>query len=271
MRHNDSKTGRKNAFWVSNHKPAVLGVIMALVLGSCAHKSADPSSAADGKDIEVTRIAKEAPSFGDEKSVIDCEYPTSGDTVLLQNVREWINEILGDTYEGNLADSETMFNFYGQRMEEESEDDERLTKTEIKKVYENDRIVTFVCRGYEYFNGAAHGLSYEIGATFRKSDGKTFTKNMIRSAREVQPFIVEGLKDYFEVATDEELTDCLILSDDSEYIPLPTANPWITEDGMTFCYMAYEIASYAAGQPSFVIPASDIKDYLTTVGKTFLE
>lgn len=265
---NNNKTKCKTNFF---GRRAVFGIIVALGLCSCGNKSADATSEAGGKDVEVTRITKEIPSFGDEKSIIDCEYPTAGDTALLQNVREWINEILGDDYEGNLADAETMFSFYSQRMEDDKDSDQRLTKMEIKKVYENDRIVTFTCEGYEYFNGAAHGLGYEIGATFRKSDGKMFTKDMIRSVSAVQPYVVEGLKDYFEVATDEELTDCLLLPSASDTIPLPTANPWITEDGVTFCYMAYEIAAYAAGQPSFVIPASDIKDYLTTVGKTFLE
>lgn len=79
---------------------------------------------------------------------------------------------------------------------------------------------------------------------------------------------------YFGVVTDDELMDNLQLNNELYNInnlPLPETDPWITKDGVFFSYAPYEIASYAAGAPSFVIPISKVKNHVTSTAKTFFD
>lgn len=278
---------RKSTFYGKCWKPSLMGLMLLIGICSCTNKGAtsasstseDPTETAttevsdSEKGFKLKNFTKEAPSFGGEKSSIDCDYPVAGDPTLVQNIREWINDMLGGSYEGDLNNAEAMFNFYAKNLSEDEEGEQILSVKKIKKEYENDKIVTFTCYGYMCYEGAAHGLGGEIGATFRKSDGKLFTADMVPSVynQEMQAFIKKGLKKYFEITSDRELEEALINVNNLNEIPLPSADPWITKEGVIFRYMSYEIAAYAAGQPTFVVPAKDIKKNTNTAGKTFFE
>ena len=281
------KNHSKSVFYGKSWKPGLVGLMMLIGICSCNNKGAISASStsedttetsttevADSKEgLKLKNFTKEAPTFGGEKSSIDCDYPVAGNPTLVQNIREWINDRLGGSYEGDLNNAEAMFNFYAKTLSKDEEGMQILSVTEIKKVYENTKIVTFTCSGYTCLEGAAHGVGGEIGATFRKSDGKLFTADMVSSvhSQEMQAFIKKGLKEYFEITSDSELKEYLIDVNNLNEIPLPSADPWITEKGVNFSYMPYEIASYAAGQPSFVVPTKDIKKNTNTAGKTFFE
>lgn len=281
------KNHSKSVFYGKSWKPGLVGLMMLIGICSCNNKGAISASStsedttetsttevADSKEgLKLKNFTKEAPTFGGEKSSIDCDYPVAGNPTLVQNIREWINDRLGGSYEGDLNNAEAMFNFYAKNLSEDEEGMQVLSVTEIKKVYENTKIVTFTCSGYTCLEGAAHGVGGEIGATFRKSDGKLFTADMVPSVynQEMQAFIKKGLKEYFEITSDSELKEYLIDVNNLNEIPLPSTDPWITEKGVNFSYMPYEIASYAAGQPSFVVPTKDIKKNTNTAGKTFFE
>ena len=53
-------------------------------------------------------------------------------------------------------------------------------------------------------------------------------------------------------------------------VPLPSWTPYPGEDGLVFVYQQYEIASYAAGMPSFVIPYDRIQPFLTEEARRIL-
>ena len=221
----------------------------------------------------ITRFVKEAPSKYEGNNRIEYDYPLSGNEALLQNVREWINEELGGSYEGNLNDADAMFTHYTSNLGDGQGEEETQITYSIKKICENDKIVTFMSDAY-VFGGGIHGFGHELGTTFRKTDGKIFNNDMIQNFYEIQPYVKNGLKKYFEVATDEELMGYLQI-DDALYnvnnLPKPQKNPWITDKEVVFRYGEYEIAAYASGQPFFSIPISEIKNYLTPTGKTFFE
>jgi len=208
-------------------------------------------------------------SYEDCTSQLTIEYPVSGNEILIQNLREWINEQLGGTYEGDLNNPEALFNYYSKDFFDS--DDVCATLT-IKQVFSNDVIMTYLNDASTY-GGGAHGIEASVGVTFRKKDGKRFTMDMILKSSDLQPEIKKGLKNYFEVSSDEELAECLQL--DSSYsvdnLPMPSIDPWITEEGVVFYYHEYEIASYAAGTPYFTVPFSIMKTVLNATGKTFLE
>ena len=62
---------------------------------------------------------------------------------------------------------------------------------------------------------------------------------------------------------DEELLQELVAYNGSiDELPLPDAEPYLTEKGVTFIYQPYEISYYAAGKPEFTIPFDVVKPFL---------
>ena len=137
-------------------------------------------------------------------------------------------------------------------------------KTYIKLKCQTEKYVTFEYSSFSY-EGGAHGFGQTICATFRKDDGRKFGWDMFSSYDGLQPAIKQGLKRYFQVSTDQELEEHLQLPDGNTInsFPMPSTDPWLTPDGLTMHYGAYEIASYAEGEPTFTVPFSQIKNCLT--------
>ena len=85
----------------------------------------------------------------------------------------------------------------------------------------------------------------------------------------MQDVIKKGLKKYFEVNTDEELENSLSL-ENTYLLPLPATPPVFTKEGVLFTYQQYEIAAYAAGLPSFIVPYNEAKSLMNTTGNNLL-
>ena len=155
----------------------------------------------------------------------------------------------------------------------------------ISKLEETDLYITYMSNA-EGFMGGAHGYAIATGQTFRKSDGKrigyeteydqateTFhqkDQTLFSDPQSPKLFalIKEGVRSYFaefetDVKTDEALKDLLIGVEDINRIPLPSAAPYFTKEGLSFVYQQYEIAPYAAGMVSFNIPYAKIRPFLT--------
>lgn len=229
----------------------------------------------------------------DYKSKI--EYPVDGPEQLVATVREWISETLrnvgfeekkGTAYTGDMADGQTMCKHYAKdylsRINmadyEDLPGDVRCALDEdIVKEFENDNLISFNCQQY-WYGGGAHGGTTISGTTFRKSDGKRLDWNMIASKKALNPIIVSELKKCFEVKTDEELMECLMLYGDEfpehptvSDIPLPKTAPWISSEGLVMIYQQYEIAAYAAGMPTVTIPWNQLDKYIANDYKTLIK
>lgn len=254
------------------------------------NKTDSANAAADTLAADTDTVAVEKPVVEDtnvatttyaqevkgkmESTKLKMEFPTSGPEILLQNIREWISESLGGKYNGDLADGKALFDYYFKEMSREMTADEyeMYNQVEIRKLYEDSKIVTFVYEGYAYAEGGAHGMQTTKGATFRKSDGRKFTARLLDGSYKYQDEIKAGLKKYFDVSTDDQLMEQLMLDDAAGgEIPFPSNDPWITDKGVVFCYPPYEIACYAAGMPTFTLPASVIKAKSAATTETFFE
>ena len=226
---------------------------------------------------------------GEYKIVVD--FPTGGNPILVNAIREYISESLGisyagemennmqGSYSGDLGDGQKMIDYYfdlkykefknaHDEMAEHMQGDTPTfaSETEIHYLYETDKFVTYEMKKYEDMGGA-HGGTFISGMTFRKSDGRRvdwelFTKSM-------QDVIKKGLKKYFEVHTDEEMEKFLSL-ENTYLLPLPATPPVFTKEGVLFTYQQYEIAAYAAGLPSFIVPYDEAKSLMNTTGKNLL-
>lgn len=237
------------------------------------------------KQVEQSKKDKS----GEYKIIVD--FPTSGNPILVNAIREYISESLGisyagelennmqGSYDGDLSNGQKMIDYYFDLKYKEFKKAHDLmaenmtgdvptfaSETEIHFLYETDKFVTYEMKKYEDMGGA-HGGTFISGMTFRKSDGRRiewdlFTKSM-------QDVIKKGLKKYFEVNTDEELENSLSL-ENTYLLPLPATPPVFTKEGVMFTYQQYEIAAYAAGLPSFIVPYNEAKSLMNTTGKNLL-
>ena len=287
-------------------QPIVFVLLMAVVYG-CNQKAQTPlpspsqndstsvavNEQEDGqKDGKLTYKKVEQSKndkSGEYKIIVD--FPTSGNPILVNAIREYISESLGisyagemennmqGSYSGDLGDGQKMIDYYfdlkykefknaHDEMAEHMQGDvpTYVSETEIHYLYETDKFVTYEMKKYEDMGGA-HGGTFISGMTFRKSDGRRvewdlFTKSM-------QDVIKKGLKKYFEVNTDEELENSLSL-ENTYMLPLPATPPVFTKEGVLFTYQQYEIAAYAAGLPSFIVPYNEAKSLMNTTGNNLL-
>ena len=237
------------------------------------------------KQVEQSKKDKS----GEYKIIVD--FPTSGNPILVNAIREYISESLGISYAGeqennmqgsydvDLSNGQKMIDYYFDLKYKEFKKAHDLmaenmtgdvptfaSETEIHYLYETDKFVTYEMKKYEDMGGA-HGGTFISGMTFRKSDGRRvewdlFTKSM-------QDVIKKGLKKYFEVNTDEELENSLSL-ENTYMLPLPATPPVFTKEGVMFTYQQYEIAAYAAGLPSFIVPYNEAKSLMNTTGNNLL-
>ncbi|MBP5397092.1 MAG: DUF3298 domain-containing protein [Bacteroidales bacterium] len=191
-------------------------------------------------------------------------------------------------YRGNLDDTPAMMAYYEsqalRQLDRASGVDaaERLSDgvsympswefdCKIVKGWENERCVVFEANNYSYAGGA-HGGVYGAGSlVFDKRDGHRIVNLLLPACTEkMQPLLKKGLIQYFsdngEKVSAEELRDWLFL-EPGQPIPLPAWTPAPAEDGLVFTYQQYEIAAYACGMPSFIVPYKDIAPFLTEEAK----
>lgn len=263
----------------------IITMIMAAAMITACGSDKRESQAADGtfktESVKFEKKEKKA------EATIEAEYPTGGNTLLVNAVREYISEGLGGTYTGDLAQSDSLLDFYGknmlagmEEMASEYDGEDMITMTcseEFKVECETDKYITYTQSSYNY-TGGAHGLGSFAGTTFRKSDGRRFGYDMLHGTSDdgFRMLMKEGVKEYFMDSdngpvTDSTLPDYLLNVDDINYMPLPQTEPYLTEKGMVFVYQSYEIAPYAAGQPTFIVPYSKIKPYMTVTALRLVE
>lgn len=260
---------------------AILALIFSVALTGCQQKGTDT---AELKTDSVKFDSKDTTLH----VLYNVQFIQNGNEALRNSFAEYVNETLGDRYNGALDNIDTLVTFYGKS----TYDSMLVQKKElgsdmanfglestntINKIYENDKLVTFVNEGYNY-QGGAHGMSWKMGQTFRKSDGRRFGAEMLKNTFDegFTDLVKSGLKEYFskysetKVVTDEDLENQLL--DVKVYnIPLPQCPPYFTKDGVTFVYQQYEIACYAAGMPTFTVPYSKIKPYLIRAARELVE
>jgi len=143
----------------------------------------------------------------------------------------------------------------------------------LRKADETDRYVVFKSMDYIYMGGAHGGVTGAGCLTFSKKDGSRVAAFVDASrAADLQPLMIKGLLGYYAEAgydtTWDDLKEGLFIEDG--FLPLPQWPLYPTADGIGFIYQQYEIASYAEGMPSFVIPYADIEPFLTPEARELL-
>lgn len=142
----------------------------------------------------------------------------------------------------------------------------------MEKEYSSPKAVVFHLTS-NIFEGGAHPNEIGFGhLTFSTATGKALT-TIVDEQRleELQPLFREGLTEYFhDPLTENGYELDTFLQIEGDLIPLPTCPPYLTADGVGFEYQQYEIACYASGMPTFVIPYEKIMPFMTAEAKALL-
>jgi hypothetical protein len=226
---------------------------------------------------------------------ISIQSPVKGNQELVKSIRQfilYICSIKDNSFKGDkkafkdYVDSEyngLVENWKGTYADSEDGGPSFTSSTTATKLAETAKFVTYYAESSSY-TGGAHGMAVNIGKTFRKSDGKeigyrteydngsitaSIKNNTLlndTNSPKLYALIKDGVKQYFkengqEMESEEDLKDFMLI-DDINRIPLPGNTPYLTETGVVFCYMLYEIAPYAAGMITFEVPYEKISPLL---------
>lgn len=258
---------------------------VAILLVACGGKTAEgtPVEVNDNTDGQTTtqttqekKTAVDSAYFHKEEGIVKCTLTAHLPAERMnQAVGEWLDEALGGIYPADPTDIQGIVDYYGKAMYDSLKAMEAEAKANeypcpelayeirMEHAYETSTFVTYTLTTYTYFGGA-HPSWLSQGATFRKQDGRRVDWTFIASnfSSRFQERVKTGLMEYFEVKTEDELDE--VLQVDHIYnIPLPVTLPYFTEKGVSITYQQYEIAPYAAGLPSMIIPYDELKPMMT--------
>ena len=201
-----------------------------------------------------------------------------------EDAMEQLNELLGGTYEGSYNRPDSLARHYANLYLAQLQADRTdlgenlptmpyLRTLDFDCIYTTTRVITYRLQLYEY-TGGAHGLAHIVGLTLRKRDGRRIGLDVFNDRRGDSAWnqmLLDGLMQYFEVGTEDELAAVLFNPEDARLAPMPQTEPYFTADGLTFVYQSYEIAPYAAGQPTFTIPYEQLRPYFNITGRRLFE
>lgn len=251
------------------------------------NQSVPSDAAVDGDAAYVVEQVSYMDSvvIGDSKAVAKCSlgYLKSDDKddALTASVDKWIRHMLRDA-DTSVAVGEPMARYVVDEVLESGGEDLREWTDSFGKdrddgyfpmSYEYDysikplivapRYVTMLYTSYVY-TGGAHGGADAIGQTFAADNGLALDLDMFKegTTEKVLQLVKKGLMEqYFEVSTDDEFKDMLLVNNGT--LPFPANPPYFEENGVCFLYQQYEIAPYAAGMPQCLIPFETLRPYFT--------
>lgn len=260
----------------------VVALLTMVIFGACQKKSMTTSmSNVVSQNIETSEIrCADSMKNKDEmiRVSIEAEFPKKSDAIVVNSIQEWMSEMLGSTYTGSYSKGKQMLKYYVsttmKNLKEDNEDvcTELYYDAHFKKAYETDLLVTYYFT-METYLGGAHGSYYVEGVTFRKVDGRRVDASIFLPSKstEVSEMITKAVqKQYFEVDDEKEFRSMLLVEEYMPYLPMPETAPVYLKKGIGITYQQYEIAPYAAGLPTCVLPYAEVKPLLSVTGQMLL-
>lgn len=209
------------------------------------------------------------------------DYPQKGEEVALPAIRQQVAEFLLPEYKGDLNNADAILKQFVQAENKELQSEESL-KYSFKFTYtgsvdllaQNPNFATFIYDAY-VFTGGAHGMPFWQAKTIDKNSGKVINGSLLNdkvNTAEFKQLLKQGLNAYFTAQKgavyqcdfqEDDLQDEVFGEYDINNLPLPQSKPFLTDNGVGFAYMPYEISWYANGRISFVLPYEIMKPYMT--------
>lgn len=211
---------------------------------------------------------------------VQVDYPQKAES--LENLQRQVADLLLPDYQGNLDDGKALVEKFAEAKNKELSEtmSEFGGETSFKAIYivsvketaQTSQFVTMEKDAYIY-TGGAHGISEWNAITLKKSDGKQLKdilndninspefKNLLKQGVEAYFTQIKGAVDkcdFQPITLQNEVFEDFAVND----LPLPAQKPFLTDKGVGFAYMPYEISWYANGRIAFVLPYSEMKNYL---------
>ena len=264
---------------------------MAVLLTACGHRIVS------GTDTDLLVFSSDSSAYSDStvEVKVNFDYPVAGPQPLTDSLIAYIFHQL----DINSPSDDAIFTKRKELATEWQEMSEngfsmQLYYTRSLTLLLDTTLYVTLQNSIEEFHGGPHGSYLYYGQTFRKSDGlrigyvsvydedkmmyRTEQQNLLKDTDSPAfcALLKEGVRQYFadneqEVATDEQLAENLLGVNDINHMPLPQYPPHFIKEGLSFIYQQYEIAPYAAGLPSFIIPYDKIRPFLTKEALSLIE
>ena len=255
----------------------IFNICLLLVLAACQKNNA----------LETKRFSLQEENEKVSISVA-MDYPQKGEEIALPEIRQQVVEFLLPKYEGNLDNADAILKQFAQAENKDLQPEEDLEYSfkatysgNVDLIAQNPKFVTFVYDSY-VFTGGAHGMSFWQAKTISKSNGKLINDNIFNdkvNTAEFKPLLKQGLNAYFTTQKgavyqcdfqEADLQNEVFGEYNVNNLPLPQSKPFLTDNGVGFAYLPYEISWYANGRISFVLPYEIMKPYLTSEALDFV-
>ena len=286
-------------------KSVILGMAAALVLAAACTSSnkgfkTETRDYADSTAYAYLTIKAELPVAATEGTTVMRQTLVDVMDKALSHIDNYEQKRAFPRFEGDLNDSEALFSYYEQQalasigalsqatvderaaaiLESETLSDAEKQayldnapkwgfEFDLKKTWENDKIVVFDSQNYIYMAGAHGGIVGDGPMTFDKESGMRIRDFFEPgSVTDMQKVLRAGMETYFADRMEvlgTTLEDHLNLKDG--IIPLPEWSPRPCEEGLTFIYQQYEVAAYVDGMPEFTLSYKDVKPFLLPEAK----
>jgi hypothetical protein len=135
--------------------------------------------------------------------------------------------------------------------------------------YHSPKILSLAHYSYSY-TGGAHGNYGTSYITINLTSNKVLAlDNIINDAgrKQLRSLLEKEFRNQYNLRPTDSLSECGLFENKIE----PNENFYITEKGIGFCYVPYEIGSYVMGQIEIFIPFADLKNYLKADFKTLMK
>ncbi len=139
-------------------------------------------------------------------------------------------------------------------------------KIEGTITYEDSKHLTIALNSY-LFTGGAHGYSTDLFLNFDKEKAKELeTWELFKNEEDFQEFAETKFREQEAIPADKSINYTgLMFERDRFYLP---ENIGFTEKGIQLLYNPYEVASFADGAITLLLPYEEVKPYLAHKGKS---
>lgn len=229
---------------------------------------ADPAPYTMGKSrnyynvqtLEAVGGKPEAVEFINQWLTIEAADEGVDDPVDAENVRQSYAKLKAagvDTPSKALARASKNYLGEGAPMDEMGWETGNSLEADVHVEWNTKTILTLGMNGYDYPAGAAHGMPWDYC--------QSFDLKHLRALNLDDIFVQQGRKTLLGMVVRQlvdEYGESGMMSAPKD-IDFPGVAPALMEDGVIFCYGAYEIGAYALGLPSVTLPYDKVKPYLT--------
>lgn len=237
-----------------------------ILFSSCGNKQ---TSINDSVAIEFKNF-KDSISSQSSKFVISIDWPVTGESNIVKEVRKWIaNEVIGKDNAEIAESPENIITSWKEEMKESGNIYDNYSLQIVGHVIDNE----FISLSSIYnVDQPKRGESVTFNnAYFRMSDGSLLTEEDLPSIAEIRPALIGLMRDYKFKKQDEDNDGSIVFSGlDYDNLSYPLSHAYYNDNGLVLQYIPDELSVIDSKIPEFVIPYYVFLRNLTPIQKGFV-